>query len=100
MHRVNWELLEEANKRRGEVPSVELLSAPTPKTGEGLSNLDYAYIAASWGKKPLALETLNCNAPDTRQTNGSVWKRIGTPEAKRTVGSKPCWQVKSGQPLR
>ena len=38
---------------------------PNAETGEGLSNLDYAYIAAELGKNPLASETLNCSAPDT-----------------------------------
>ena len=38
---------------------------PDAKTGRGLSNLDYAYIAAELGKNPLASETLNCSAPDT-----------------------------------
>jgi acyl-CoA dehydrogenase len=38
---------------------------PDAETGEGLSNLDYAYIAAELGKNPLASETLNCSAPDT-----------------------------------
>ena len=38
---------------------------PNAETGEGLSNLDYAYIAAELGKNPIASETLNCSAPDT-----------------------------------
>src|SRR5690606_13876742 len=38
---------------------------PDAETGQGLSNLDYAYIAAELGKNPLASECLNCSAPDT-----------------------------------
>ena len=38
---------------------------PDAETGEGLSNLDYAYIAVELGKNPLASECLNCSAPDT-----------------------------------
>ena len=38
---------------------------PNSETGEGLSNLDYAYIAAELGKNPIASETMNCSAPDT-----------------------------------
>ncbi|NBN90978.1 MAG: acyl-CoA dehydrogenase, partial [Actinobacteria bacterium] len=38
---------------------------PNAETGEGLSNLDYAYIAMELGKNPLASECLNCSAPDT-----------------------------------
>jgi acyl-CoA dehydrogenase len=53
---------------------------PNAETGEGLSNLDYAYIAAELGKSPLASETLNCSAPDTG--NMEVLERIGTPEQK------------------
>ena len=53
---------------------------PNAETGEGLSNLDYAYIAAELGKSPLASESLNCSAPDTG--NMEVLERIGTPEQK------------------
>ena len=53
---------------------------PNAETGEGLSNLDYAYIAAELGKQPLASECLNCSAPDTG--NMEVLERVGTPEQK------------------
>ncbi|MEJ6709169.1 MAG: acyl-CoA dehydrogenase family protein [Amylibacter sp.] len=53
---------------------------PDAETGEGLSNLDYAYIAAELGKNPLASETMNCSAPDTG--NMEVLERIGTPAQK------------------
>jgi acyl-CoA dehydrogenase len=53
---------------------------PDAKTGEGLSNLDYAYIAAELGKQPLASETLNCSAPDPG--NMEVLETCGTPEQK------------------
>ncbi|CAN5703626.1 acyl-CoA dehydrogenase family protein [soil metagenome] len=53
---------------------------PATGTGEGLSNLDYAYIAAELGKNPLASECLNCSAPDTG--NMEVLERVGTPEQK------------------
>jgi len=54
---------------------------PNAETGEGLSNLDYAYIAAELGKNPLAAECLNCSAPDTG--NMEVLERVGTPEQKK-----------------
>lgn len=54
---------------------------PDADTGEGLSNLDYAYIAAELGKSPLASESLNCSAPDTG--NMEVLERVGTPEQKK-----------------
>lgn len=53
---------------------------PNAETGEGLSNLDYAFIAAELGKNPLASETLNCSAPDTG--NMEVLERVGTPAQK------------------
>ncbi|MFC4296086.1 acyl-CoA dehydrogenase family protein [Novosphingobium tardum] len=54
---------------------------PDAETGEGLSNLDYAYIATELGKSPLASESLNCSAPDTG--NMEVLERVGTPEQKK-----------------
>ena len=53
---------------------------PDAETGQGLSNLDYAYIAGELGKSPLASECLNCSAPDTG--NMEVLERVGTPEQK------------------
>ncbi len=53
---------------------------PDAQTGEGLSNLDYAYIAAELGKSPMASECMNCSAPDTG--NMEVLERVGTPEQK------------------
>ncbi|MEM7426681.1 MAG: acyl-CoA dehydrogenase, partial [Pseudomonadota bacterium] len=38
---------------------------PESEIGQGLTNLDYAYIAAELGKYELASESLNCSAPDT-----------------------------------
>ncbi len=53
---------------------------PDSETGEGLSNLDYAYIAMELGKNSLASECLNCSAPDTG--NMEVLERVGTAEQK------------------
>ena len=53
---------------------------PDAETGQGLSNLDYAYIAIELGKNPIASECLNCSAPDTG--NMEVLERVGTPEQK------------------
>lgn len=53
---------------------------PDAETGEGLKNLDYAYIAAELGKNPLASESMNCSAPDTG--NMEVLERVGTAEQK------------------
>ena len=53
---------------------------PDAETGRGLSNLDYAYLAAEMGKNPLAPECFNCSAPDTG--NMEVLARVGTPEQK------------------
>lgn len=54
---------------------------PNAETGEGLSNLDYAYIAVELGKNRMASETMNCAAPDTG--NMEVLERVGTPEQKK-----------------
>ena len=54
---------------------------PDAETGQGLTNLDYAYIAVELGKNPLASECLNCSAPDTG--NMEVLERVGTPEQKK-----------------
>ena len=54
---------------------------PDSEMGNGLSNLDYAYIAADLGKFALASETLNCSAPDTG--NMEVLERVGTPAQKK-----------------
>ncbi|MBX3478995.1 MAG: acyl-CoA dehydrogenase family protein [Caulobacter sp.] len=53
---------------------------PDSEIGQGMTNLDYAYIAAELGKSPLASESLNCSAPDTG--NMEVLERVGTPEQK------------------
>lgn len=73
------ELLDTA-KRKAREAGLWNFFLPNAETGEGLSNLDYAYIAAELGKSPLASETLNCSAPDTG--NMEVLERIGTPEQK------------------
>ena len=54
---------------------------PSAETGEGLSNLDYAYIANELGRNPIASECFNCSAPDTG--NMEVLERVGTPEQKK-----------------
>ncbi len=54
---------------------------PNAETGEGLSNLDYAYIANELGRNPIASECFNCSAPDTG--NMEVLERVGTPEQKK-----------------
>ncbi len=69
---------------------------PDAETGEGLSNLDYAYIAQELGKNTLASECLNCSAPDTG--NMEVLERVGTPEQKETVARNRCSPVRSEAP--
>ena len=54
---------------------------PDAETGEGLKNLDYAYIAAELGKNSLASESMNCSAPDTG--NMEVWKVLGNQSRKK-----------------
>ena len=73
------ELLEGA-KNKAKETGLWNFFLPDADTGEGLKNLDYAYIAAELGKSPLASESLNCSAPDTG--NMEVLERVGTPEQK------------------
>ena len=78
-HPRQLELLESA-KNKAKESGLWNFFLPDSDTGEGLTNLDYAYIAAELGKVPLASETLNCSAPDTG--NREVLERVGTPEQK------------------
>ena len=73
------ELLEGA-KNKAKKSGLWNFFLPDAETGEGLKNLDYAYIAAELGKNPLASESLNCSAPDTG--NMEVLERVGTEEQK------------------
>jgi len=73
------ELLEGA-KNKAKANGLWNFFLPTSEIGRGLTNLDYAYIAAELGRQPLASETLNCSAPDTG--NMEVLEKVGTPEQK------------------
>jgi acyl-CoA dehydrogenase len=73
------ELLEGA-KAKARAHGLWNFFLPNAETGEGLSNLDYAYIANELGKNRLASECLNCSAPDTG--NMEVLERVGTHEQK------------------
>jgi acyl-CoA dehydrogenase len=73
------ELLESA-KDKAKAAGLWNFFLPDAHTGEGLSNLDYAYIAVELGKDRLASEIMNCAAPDTG--NMEVLERVGTPEQK------------------
>jgi len=78
-HPKQLELLEGA-KNKAKESGLWNFFLPDAETGEGLKNLDYAYIAAELGRYPLSSETLNCSAPDTG--NMEVLERVGTPEQK------------------
>ncbi len=73
------ELLDKA-KTKAKKQGLWNFFLPDADTGEGLKNLDYAYIAAELGRQPLASECLNCSAPDTG--NMEVLERVGTAEQK------------------
>jgi acyl-CoA dehydrogenase len=73
------ELLEGA-KNKAKASGLWDFFLPESEIGQGLTNLDYAYIAAELGKVPLASESLNCSAPDTG--NMEVLERVGTPQQK------------------
>jgi acyl-CoA dehydrogenase len=84
-HPRQLELLEGA-KNKAKAAGLWNFFLPNADTGEGLSNLDYAYIAVELGKSPLASESLNCSAPDTG--NMEVLERVGT-EAQKEQWLKP-----------
>jgi acyl-CoA dehydrogenase len=73
------ELLEGA-KNQAKKEGLWNFFLPDAETGEGLKNLDYAYIAAVLGRNRMASETMNCAAPDTG--NMEVLERVGTPAQK------------------
>ncbi|TNE56767.1 MAG: acyl-CoA dehydrogenase [Alphaproteobacteria bacterium] len=78
-HPRQLELLEGA-KAKAKASGLWNFFLPESEIGRGLTNLDYAYIAAELGKYSLASETLNCAAPDTG--NMEVLEKVGTPEQK------------------
>lgn len=78
-HPRQLELLEGA-KDKAKQSGLWNFFLPDSETGQGLTNLDYAYIAAELGKHALASESLNCSAPDTG--NMEVLERVGTPAQK------------------
>jgi len=84
-HPRQLELLDGA-KQKAKESGLWNFFLPDSEMGEGLTNLDYAYIAAELGKYPLASETLNCSAPDTG--NMEVLERVGT-EAQKEQWLKP-----------
>ena len=81
----------EAAKDKAKSEGLWNFFLPDAETGEGLKNLDYAYIAVELGKNALASETMNCSAPDTG--NMEVLERVGTPEQKE-VWLKPLLEGK------
>jgi len=84
-HPRQLELLDGA-KQKAKESGLWNFFLPDSELGEGLTNLDYAYIAAELGKYALASETLNCSAPDTG--NMEVLERVGT-EAQKEQWLKP-----------
>ncbi len=84
-HPRQLELLDGA-KNKAKATGLWNFFLPDSEIGQGLSNLDYAYIAVELGKFALASETLNCSAPDTG--NMEVLDRVGT-EAQKEKWLKP-----------
>ncbi|MAP94744.1 MAG: acyl-CoA dehydrogenase [Ponticaulis sp.] len=78
-HPRQTELIEGAKAKAKEAGLWNFFLPDSP-IGQGMTNLDYAYIAAELGKVPLASESLNCNAPDTG--NMEVLQHVGTPAQK------------------
>ena len=76
------ELMEGAKEKARELGLWNFfLPDPDGNIGDGLTNLDYTYVATEIGKYPLASESMNCSAPDTG--NMEVLERVGTEEQKK-----------------
>ena len=84
-HPRQLELLEGA-KDKAKAAGLWNFFLPDSDIGQGLTNLDYAYIAAELGRYSLASETLNCSAPDTG--NMEVLEHVGT-EAQKEQWLEP-----------
>ena len=80
------ELLEGA-KNKAKEEGLWNFFLPDAETGEGLSNLDYAYIAAELGKNPLASQCMKCSS-------------ASAPRSKKSAGSSPCSAARSAPPTR
>jgi len=85
-HPRQMELLDGAKNKAKESGLWNFFLPDYSEIGEGLTNLDYAYIATELGKVALASESLNCSAPDTG--NMEVLERVGT-EAQKEQWLKP-----------
>ena len=57
--------LMEAAKQKARENGLWNFFLPGSESMEGLSNLDYTYIANELGKNGLSSQTMNCSAPDT-----------------------------------
>ncbi len=79
-HPRQLEIMEET-KNKARAAGLWNFFLPDAETGDGLSNLDYAYIATELGKSPLASQSMNCSAPDTG--NMEVLERVGTEAQKQ-----------------
>lgn len=85
------ELLEGA-KQKAKEAGLWNFFLPNAETGEGLSNLDYAYLAVELGKNPWPRRP--STAPRRTPATWKYWNGL-VPPSRKSSGLSHCWKARS-----